>query len=374
MRFSKFTLIGILSILAAPVAAQTPNLRDLTVEQSAAAQAGTSRPSSLQVAVAVDRQDATYAIGEAVHLTLSTNEDAYVTVLDVGPTGQVTQLFPNLYQSDNRVLANQQIEIAGGATGVRVVVSEPVGAELIKVIASSKPLAVVAEGQLTQGRGVFRSVDGGVGAVVRDLQVVADKASENDAKIVFSNFAVHTISARLSAAPAEQTIVVTPAPPVPVATTIQQDQSLQGQFVPDSFTLEASAIASKFNWSWNTTISYSITNDSGLNLYLGIMKGGVAIGRCTDAEEARGSLQFLPSPHATAYSVNPTQGPPRGAFVPAGARAAGAIVMHNCPAPNPGYPTAQLSLSLMVGKSEAFQTMTTFPLSVNAPVRQLQSQ
>ena len=88
----------------------------------------------------------------------------------------------------------------------------------------------------------------------------------------------------------------------------------------------------------------------------------------------RGSLQLLPNPHATAYSVNPMQGPPRGAFVPAGGRAAGAIILYNCPAPNPGYPTAPLSLSVMVGKTQVFQTMTTFPLSVEAPVRQLQSQ
>ena len=74
------------------------------------------------------------------------------------------------------------------------------------------------------------------------------------------------------------------------------------------------------------------------------------------------------------FSVNPMQGPPRGAFVPAGARAAGAIVVYNCPAPNPGYPTAPLSISLLVGKSQSFQTMTTFPLSVDAPIRQLQSQ
>jgi hypothetical protein len=111
-----------------------------------------------------------------------------------------------------------------------------------------------------------------------------------------------------------------------------------------------------------------------MNLYLGVMQGGVTIGNCTDAEGIRGTLQFLPSPHATAYSMNPMQGPPRGAFVPAGARAAGAIVVNNCPAPNPGYPTAPLSISLMVGKTQSFQTMTTFPLSVDSPIRQLQSE
>ena len=163
------------------------------------------------------------------------------------------------------------------------------------------------------------------------------------------------------------------SPPASAQVT-QSDESLQEQLVPESFRLEATAVAAKFNWLWNTTISYTITNNSGMNLYLGVTQGGVAIGNCTDAQEIRGTLQFLPSPHATAYSMNPMQGPPRGAFVPAGARAAGAIVVNNCPAPNPGYPTAPLSISLMVGQTQSFQTMTTFPLSVDSPIRQLQSQ
>jgi hypothetical protein len=158
------------------------------------------------------------------------------------------------------------------------------------------------------------------------------------------------------------------------AQVTRQDESIQQQLVPESFKLEASAVAAKFNWLWNTTINYTITNNSGMNLYLGIMRGGVAIGSCTDAEEIRGSLQLLPSPHAHVYSVNPMQGPPRGAYVPAGARVSGAIVVYTCAAPNPGYPTAPLSISLMVGKSESFQTMTTFPLTFDAPIRQLNSE
>ena len=158
------------------------------------------------------------------------------------------------------------------------------------------------------------------------------------------------------------------------AQVTQQDESLQEQFVPESFKIEATAIASKFNWLWNTTISFTVTNNSGMNLYLGVMTGGVTIGSCTDAEEIRGSLQFLPNPHASAYSVNPMQGPPRGAYVPTGARVAGAIVVYNCPAPNPGFPTAPLSISLLVGKSQSFQTMTNFPLSTDVPIRQLQSE
>ena len=156
--------------------------------------------------------------------------------------------------------------------------------------------------------------------------------------------------------------------------TPQQDQSLQEQFVSESFKLEASAVSSKFNWLWSTTASYTITNNSGMNLYLGVRQGGATIGSCTDAQ-MRGALQFLPNPHGGVFSVDPQQGEPRGAFVPVGARAVGAIVFSNCPAPNPGFPTAPLSISLMVGKSESPKTMTaTFPLSVDVPIRQLQSQ
>ena len=158
------------------------------------------------------------------------------------------------------------------------------------------------------------------------------------------------------------------------AQVTQQDESLQEQFVPESFKIEASAVSSKTNWLWSTSASFTITNNSGMNLYLGVRQGGVTIGSCTDAQ-MRGALQFLPNPHGGVFSVDPQQGEPRGAYVPAGARAVGAIVFSNCPAPNPGFPTAPLSLSLMVGKSESPKTMTaTFPLSVDVPIRQLQSQ
>ena len=140
--------------------------------------------------------------------------------------------------------------------------------------------------------------------------------------------------------------------PASAQATQQQDQSLQEQFVPESFKLDASAVSSKTNWLWSTTASYTITNNSGMNLYLGVRQGGATIGSCTDAQ-ARGALQFLPNPHGGVFSVDPQVGLPRGAYVPAGARAVGAIVFSNCPAPNPGFPTAPLSISLMVGKTFA---------------------
>ena len=158
------------------------------------------------------------------------------------------------------------------------------------------------------------------------------------------------------------------------AQVTQQDQTLQQQLVSDSFTLNGDAIAQKFNWFWDTTVSYSIVNNTGMNLYLGFMINSATIGSCTSVERATGALMLLPSPRATAYSMNPMQGPPRGAFVPTGGRASGTLVFDNCAAPNPGYPTAPLSVSLMIGRSERPREMIQFPLSANVPIRQLQSQ
>lgn len=212
MRFSKYLITASLLVLSVAAAAQEQQLRDLTVEQATTAQLSAPHAGSLKATIAPDRADATYAIGESVRLTLTVNENAYVTVLDIGPSGLVTQLFPTKYQIDNHVLANRPVEIAGGATGARIAVAGPTGTELIKVIASNKPITVVPESQL-QGNGPFRSVDGGAKALTRDLQVVADAPAPADTKISFTNLALYTISSRAPAAP--QAIVIIPDQPAP---------------------------------------------------------------------------------------------------------------------------------------------------------------
>ena len=99
------------------------------------------------------------------------------------------------------------------------------------------------------------------------------------------------------------------------------DDSLQQQLVPDSFTFDATAVATKVNlFEWITTISYSVVNKSGMNLYMGLAIGSVSIGSCSRARRAFGGLQFLPPPGMTTYSFDVTGGEPRAIFATAGAR------------------------------------------------------
>ena len=158
------------------------------------------------------------------------------------------------------------------------------------------------------------------------------------------------------------------------AQVVKQDESLQEQIVPESFTLTGNATAAKFNWFWRTSISYSITNKSGLNLYLGVMQNGVSLGSCGDLESGQGGLPLLPSPSAFAYRSPAGGGSPRGLFVPASGRISGRLVMDNCAAPNPGFETAPLSFTLMIGKSPDWSHMITLPLDAEIPIRQLAEQ
>ena len=47
---------------------------------------------------------------------------------------------------------------------------------------------------------------------------------------------------------------------VACAQIVKQDDSLQEQIVPESFALTGSATASKFNWAWRTSVSYTVVN------------------------------------------------------------------------------------------------------------------
>ena len=108
------------------------------------------------------------------------------------------------------------------------------------------------------------------------------------------------------------------------AQVTKQGDDLQEQLVADSLKITGSAVAQKVaGWRWETSVNYSITNNSGMNLYLGFLVESAVIGSCTDVEGATGALRLLPPPGAVAYSVSMGQGEPRGAFVPTGGRANG---------------------------------------------------
>ncbi len=130
----------------------------------------------LEVVAWVDRPDSTYARGERVRLFVETNKDAYVTILNVDPAGETTVLFPNRYQTDNKVRASRAVEIPTPGSGSQVVVGGTVGTELIKVIAATEPVPLFRATQLANA-GAFRQVRAEPQGIARSLVVAMNQGA-----------------------------------------------------------------------------------------------------------------------------------------------------------------------------------------------------
>jgi hypothetical protein len=152
------------------------------------------------------------------------------------------------------------------------------------------------------------------------------------------------------------------------AQVLIEDQSLQEQLVPESFKLTGSGVAEHFVWHWQTAVSYTLKNDTGMNLYVALLDGGTSFGTCGEAAGVKGALPEL-SPDGRKYgSVSPTTQHARPTFVPAGARLSGTSTLENCATPNRGSPTAAFSVTLLVRRNNE-ERILQVPLSVDAPIR-----
>jgi hypothetical protein len=149
--------------------------RDLSVEQlqvfevEAPDATGEAGAEALVVTAWVDHDDNTFTVGDTVRLYVESNQDAFLTVINVGSSGSTTVLFPKEIQTDNRIVAGEVLEIAGPDEGLRIGVGAPAGTELITVIASNYSDEVFEPAELVMA-GPFRSLEGGAVVAVRRLE------------------------------------------------------------------------------------------------------------------------------------------------------------------------------------------------------------
>jgi len=181
----------------------------LSSEQVHALHAGKARPGTLSIMTLLNRADATYEVGETLRMAVKSNEDAYITVFNIGTSGRVTQLFPNNYEPNNRIRAGETLEIPSAASESRIKVAGPAGKELIKVIATSKPMAVVPDAYFRSDAGLFRTLTDGTEGLDRDLQFVSANQAQG-VKVAIAHQVIRTVPARSTAATAIDGALVIP--------------------------------------------------------------------------------------------------------------------------------------------------------------------
>ena len=98
---------------------------------------------SFRVHIAIDREEnpVYYFNPDKIGFRIRADRDCYVTVLDIGTSGRIQVLYPNRFARENKVLANQDYELPlPDRPTFQITVTEPVGREMVKVIATEEPL------------------------------------------------------------------------------------------------------------------------------------------------------------------------------------------------------------------------------------------
>lgn len=95
------------------------------------------------VRVEVDRKSRDYREGDNLAVKVVSEIDAYVYVVYQQADGKLFQIFPNNKQPDNRVKARQAVQIPGQDDLFRWKIGPPFGKEVLKVIATERPVKVL---------------------------------------------------------------------------------------------------------------------------------------------------------------------------------------------------------------------------------------
>lgn len=133
--------------------------------------------SDLVVEVWIDRPSGVYGQGEPLGIYVRPSEAAHVTVFNTNASGATTVVFPNQYQTQNRVAAKQVLQLPGPGMQYQLQVGPPFGANLIKVLATKQPVSLLEAAEFARA-GAFRSFSGGPAALARQLNVVATQAPD----------------------------------------------------------------------------------------------------------------------------------------------------------------------------------------------------
>jgi len=118
-----------------------------------------------------------YKINEVISFQVEADRDCYLTLIDVSTDGSITILFPNEYNSDNKIEAGRVYDIPAEGMDYQIRVTGPPGNEMVKAIATEEPLSVKDLVPENKGQG-FKFMEGNKGGseFVSSLPAVISKS------------------------------------------------------------------------------------------------------------------------------------------------------------------------------------------------------
>lgn len=131
------------------------------------------------VSLWVNDHDNTYNIGENIIFYAKAKRDGYLTIIDVGTSGKVRQLFPNRYQPENYVRRGQTIQIPARNAAFRYTIAGPTGTELVKAIISSSPESIYGNSAKNFNDDIFPGYNADAETLTKDINVELNQSGHH---------------------------------------------------------------------------------------------------------------------------------------------------------------------------------------------------
>jgi len=124
------------------------------------------------IAVKLWSEKPRYRVGDRLTISFETNRDAFLTIVNVGTSGEVTILFPNRFSGGHGVKAGRTYRIPETTDSYELELKGPPGVELVYALLTLKPVLFLATDFPSAGA-VFPSTAERVSRVTRDINVAA---------------------------------------------------------------------------------------------------------------------------------------------------------------------------------------------------------
>ncbi|MBN1699264.1 MAG: DUF4384 domain-containing protein [Spirochaetales bacterium] len=104
----------------------------------------------------------TFSVGEDLIVHFYANADCYIKIYHINVEGDVKLIFPNEFHSDNRISKDTVYSIPDDSYGFSFELTQPIGTEFIKVVASTEQFGDIEESFRSLGLGSSNIVSRGL--------------------------------------------------------------------------------------------------------------------------------------------------------------------------------------------------------------------
>ena len=159
---------------AVQVAAAEPPVRPGAADAVAPARPGTL-PAGEQLRVRIWTDRKSYRIGDMIRIGLRVNRDAYVTLVNIGTSGEVAIIYPNRFHPSHFVRGGEDVIVPPPESGFTLTVQGPAGFDQVRALATAEPISLHASDFGGRPGATFRSLDR---IQTRDLSVSIKSARD----------------------------------------------------------------------------------------------------------------------------------------------------------------------------------------------------